>query len=224
MMKERGSNSAGVGVLLSVFSSLGRMNILDIPLTSLWACHLGRSIHTCWKPPWERLALPPLSFQRPGLSHERIDWGRLSIRHHLDVAIFCEDGVILRLVSPVGIIIFLSNTCPWVILLKRQIRTSCGFLQEHFLRFSSTIDGRKGISYTIFLSILSEPCPGLALLTKFIRRGIKSNPFLQKCRQLFSDMDELYLSLLLPFFLRADPLHSPHSTPCRRHRTPFQVR
>ena len=133
---------------------------------------------------------------------------------------------ILRLFSPVGIIIFLLISCPWIILVQKANKDFLWFffIQEHFLRYTTTLHGRNQI---YFVLCSRRPIGNPALVCLFIEsikgRGRKKSPSLQGDRKHFLLIwIDLHLYFLLLFFIQTDPLHCPHLfTHCRYLRSSF---
>ncbi len=179
------------------FFIFGRMNILDIPLTffvglGTWAGYRYIAGNRC-KRGWLYLLYfaSGLAFLTKGLIGVVFPFVIL-----LTWLSFCKRWRdILGLVSPVGMIIFLSITSPWVILAQKANKDFMWFffLREHFLRFTSTIHGRKGIFLYYIPVILFGTLPWSALLLKFIRGEIKNRT------PLFRKADGYFLTIWIIF-------------------------
>jgi 4-amino-4-deoxy-L-arabinose transferase-like glycosyltransferase len=83
---------------------------------------------------------------------------------------------IFKLFSPVGLIIFLTFTGPWLVLVQRANKDFFWFffVQEHFLRYTTTMHSRNEPFYFFIPIILVGTMPWCAFLLKAVKEsGIK---------------------------------------------------
>jgi 4-amino-4-deoxy-L-arabinose transferase-like glycosyltransferase len=83
---------------------------------------------------------------------------------------------IFRLFSPVGIMIFLAVTGPWLVLVQRANKDFFWFffVQEHFLRYTTTMHSRSEPFYFFIPIILAGTMPWCVFLLKAVKEsGIK---------------------------------------------------
>ena len=80
---------------------------------------------------------------------------------------------ILKLVSPVGILIFFAITLPWIILAQMANSDFLWFffVQEHFLRYTTKMHGRDNIFLYYIPVVLIGTLPWLAYLWGAMRQG-----------------------------------------------------
>ncbi len=114
-------------------------------------------------------------------------------------------GDILRLFSPVGVILFLLISCPWIILVQKANKDFLWFffIREHFLRYTTTLHGRN---HTAFILHSHSPIGNPPLVCFFIKspkgRCGKKSATLQGRRETVPvDMDLLHPYFLLHFFI-----------------------
>jgi 4-amino-4-deoxy-L-arabinose transferase-like glycosyltransferase len=173
--EKTGLYSAGVLSTFLYFSILGKINILDIPLTffvslATWAGYRYFA-GDCERKGWLYLLYVSsgLAFLTKGLIGIvfpfaiTIVWLLISMRWR-DV---------LKLISPVGIILFLLISCPWIILIQRANKDFLWFffIQEHFLRYATRESHRgHGIFFFVPVVILGT-LPWSAFLWKVLREG-----------------------------------------------------
>jgi len=167
--EKTGLYSAGVMTTFLFSFFLGRYNILDIPLTFFMSLAAWSGCRYFTVDPAGVVASPAAgqaetAGEKPG---RRKGWIYLM---YLSAALaFLAKGLIgvvfpfailflwlcacrrwrdiLRLISPVGSVLFLAVTLPWIVLV--QIANDdflwFFFVREHFLRYSTTMHGREGI-------------------------------------------------------------------------------
>ena len=80
---------------------------------------------------------------------------------------------ILRLFSPAGIIIFLTVAGPWLFLVQKANKDFLWFffVQEHFLRYTTTIHSRNEPIYFYVPIIIAGTMPWWAFLFKAVKEG-----------------------------------------------------
>jgi 4-amino-4-deoxy-L-arabinose transferase-like glycosyltransferase len=182
--EKSGLYSAGVLSTFIYFSILGKVNILDIPLAffvclATWAGYryfAGDGQGKRWL--YLLYLNCGLAFLTKGLIGIvfpfaiMVLWLLISKRWH-DV---------LRLFSPVGIILFLLISCPWIILVQKANPDFLWFffIQEHILRFTTTLHHRNHIFLFYIPVVLFGTLPWSAFLLKALREGIDKRPPLFK--------------------------------------------
>jgi 4-amino-4-deoxy-L-arabinose transferase-like glycosyltransferase len=95
---------------------------------------------------------------------------------------------ILRLFSPSGIIIFLAVTGPWLFLVQRANKDFLWFffIQEHFLRYTTTMHSRNEPIYFYIPIIIAGTMPWWAFLFKAVKEsGAKSVSLFASTEKLF---------------------------------------
>lgn len=177
---------------------LGRINILDVPLTffvclAIWAGYRyfcdGRK-----KKGWLYLlyVAAALAFLTKGLIGFVFPFAiiiiwLLSYRGYRDVC---------RLFSPAGLAMFFIISSPWLILVQRANPDFFYFffIQEHFLRYSSTAIHHKEQPFLYFAPIvLAGTLPWCAFFLKAVK-GTIGSPF-----GLLKNMDRRYLIIWIIF-------------------------
>ena len=91
-------------------------------------------------------------------------------------------GDILRLFSPVGVILFLLISCPWIILVQRANKDFLWFffIREHLLRYTTTLHHRNHIFLFYVPVLLIGTLPWSAFLLKALMEGVgKRAPLFQ---------------------------------------------
>ena len=174
--EKTGLYSAGVLSTFLYHSILGKINILDMPLAffvclATWAGYRYFA-GDCQKKGWLYLLYvsSALAFLTKGLIGVvfpfaiTILWLFISKRWH-DV---------LRLFSPVGIILFLLISCPWIILVQKANQDFLWFffIREHFLRYTTTIHSRDHTTLFYIPFVILGTLPWSAFLLKALREGV----------------------------------------------------
>jgi 4-amino-4-deoxy-L-arabinose transferase-like glycosyltransferase len=182
--EKTGLYSAGVLSTFLYHAILGRTNILDVPLTlfvclGIWA---GYRYFTgdCQRKGWLYLLYvgSALSFMTKGLIGIVFPFA-ITI---LWLSISKRGRDVLGLFSPVGIILFLLISCPWIILVQRANKDFVWFffVQEHFLRYTTTMHGRKGTFLYYIPVVLLGTVPWSAFLVKALKGGLERRDSLFK--------------------------------------------
>jgi 4-amino-4-deoxy-L-arabinose transferase-like glycosyltransferase len=174
--EKTGLYSAGVLSTFLYHSILGKINILDIPLTffvclATWAGYRYFA-GECQKKKWLYLLYvgSALAFLTKGLIGVvfpfaiTILWLFISKRWR-DV---------LRLFSPVGMIFFILISCPWIILVQKANKDFLWFffIHEHFLRYTTTLHARNHTILFYIPIILLGTLPWSAFLLKALKEGV----------------------------------------------------
>jgi 4-amino-4-deoxy-L-arabinose transferase-like glycosyltransferase len=173
--EKSGLYSAGVLSTFLYHSILGKINILDIPLTlfvclATWAGYRYFA-EDCQRKGWLYLLYisSALAFLTKGLIGIvfpfaiTILWLFIS-RRWRDV---------LKLFSPVGITIFLLISCPWIILVQKANKDFLWFffIQEHFLRYTTTLHHRNHTILFYVPVVILGTLPWSAFLLKALKEG-----------------------------------------------------
>lgn len=192
-----GLYSAAVLSTSLCFFFFGRMNLLDTPLT-LFVCLATWAGYRFYVGSGHRKGWLYLLYFASGLAF--LTKGLIGVIFPFVIILawlsFCRRWRdILRLLSPVGIIIFLAISCPWVILAQKANKDFLWFffIREHFLRYTSTLHGRQGIFLYYIPVILFGTLPWSAFLWQFIREGIRNRLFL------FKKGDNCFLAIWISF-------------------------
>jgi len=173
--EKTGLYSAGVLSTFLYHSILGKINILDMPLTffvclATWAGYRYFA-GDCQRKSWLYLLYvsSAFAFLTKGLIGIvfpfaiTILWLFISKRRH-DV---------LGLFSPVGVILFLLISCPWIILVQKANKDFLWFffIQEHFLRYTTVLHSRhQNILFYVLVVVLGT-LPWSAFLLKAFKEG-----------------------------------------------------
>jgi 4-amino-4-deoxy-L-arabinose transferase-like glycosyltransferase len=173
--KKTGLYSAGVLSTFIYFSILGKVNILDIPL-AFFVCLATWTGYRyfagdCQRKGWLYLLYgsSALAFLTKGLIGIIFPFAIIVL--WLFISRRWRD--VLRLFSPVGIILFLLISCPWIILVQRANKDFLWFffIGEHFLRYTTTLHNRNhNFLYYVPFVILGT-LPWSAFLLKALKEG-----------------------------------------------------
>jgi 4-amino-4-deoxy-L-arabinose transferase-like glycosyltransferase len=190
--EKTGLYSAGVLSTFLFHFSFGRTNILDMPLTffvclATWAGYRYLA-GECQRKGWLYLLYvgSALAFLTKGLIGVvfpfviTILWLLVSKRWR-DV---------LRLFSPVGMILFLLISCPWIILVQKANKDLdvlwFFFVREHFLRYTTTLHDRGNTVLFYIPVVLLGTLPWSAFLLKVLKEGVaKRGPLFKVAERQF---------------------------------------
>jgi 4-amino-4-deoxy-L-arabinose transferase-like glycosyltransferase len=182
--EKTGLYSAGVLSTFLYNSILGKINILDIPLTffvclATWAGYRYFA-ENCQRKGWLYLLYvsSALAFLTKGL----IGIVFPCVIMILWLSISKRWGNILRLFSPVEVILFLLISCPWVILVQKANEDFLWFffIQEHFLRYTTTLHHRNHMFLFYVPVVLIGTLPWSAFLLKALKEGVEKRVLLFK--------------------------------------------
>jgi 4-amino-4-deoxy-L-arabinose transferase-like glycosyltransferase len=174
--EKTGLYSAGVLSTFLYHSILGKINILDIPLTffvclATWAGYRYFA-GECQRKGWLYLLYvgSALAFLTKGLIGVVFPFA-ITI---LWLSISKRWGDILRLFSPVGMILFLLISCPWIILVQKANKDFLWFffIREHFLRYTTTLHARNHTVLFYIPIVLLGTLPWSAFLLKALKEGV----------------------------------------------------
>jgi len=188
--EKTGLFSAGVLSTSLYHSFLGKINILDIPLTffvclATWAGYRYFA-GDCQRKGWLYLLYvgSGLAFLTKGLIGVVFPFA-ITI---LWLSISKRWGNILRLFSPVGMILFLLISCPWIILVQKANKDFLWFffVREHFLRYTTELHHRNHIFLFYVPVVLIGTLPWSAFLLKALKEGVgKREPFFKAAERQF---------------------------------------
>ncbi len=173
--KKTGLYAAGVLSTFLFHFLLGKINILDMPLTmfvclSAWLGYVYLS-DSPRKKIWLYLVYlaSALAVLTKGLIGIVFPFSILALWLILDKR--WRD--IPKLISPVGILIFLAATVPWMALAQKANSEFLWFffVQEHFLRYTTTMHGKDNIFLFYFPVVLLGTLPWSAFLWQTVREG-----------------------------------------------------
>jgi 4-amino-4-deoxy-L-arabinose transferase-like glycosyltransferase len=173
--EKTGLYSAGVLSTFAYHFILGKINILDMPLTffvclAMWAGYRFCS-EDCRKKGWLYLfyVSSALAFLTKGLIGIIFPFA-ITILWLLVSKRWRE---VLKLFSPVGMILFLLISCPWIILVQRANKDFLWFffIHEHFLRYSTPIHSRHQDLLFYALVVVFGTIPWSAFLLKALKEG-----------------------------------------------------
>jgi 4-amino-4-deoxy-L-arabinose transferase-like glycosyltransferase len=175
--EKTGLYSAGVLSTFLYHSILGKINILDMPLTffvclATWAGYRYFA-EDCQRKGWLYLLYfsSALAFLTKGLIGIVFPFAIITL--WLLISKRWRD--VLRFFSPVGIILFLLISCPWIILVQKANRDFLWFffIREHFLRYTMELSHRsQGIFFYVPIIIFGT-LPWSAFLLKALKEGVE---------------------------------------------------
>jgi 4-amino-4-deoxy-L-arabinose transferase-like glycosyltransferase len=174
--EKTGLYSAGVLSTFLYHSILGKINILDMPLTffvclATWAGYRYFA-KPCQRKGWLYLLYvsSALAFLTKGLIGIVLPFAILIL--WLFISGRWRD--VSRLFSSVGIILFLVISCPWVILVQKANKDFLWFffIREHLLRYTTTLHGRTQTILFYVPIVLLGTLPWSAFLWKALKEGI----------------------------------------------------
>jgi 4-amino-4-deoxy-L-arabinose transferase-like glycosyltransferase len=175
--EKTGLYSAGVLSTFLYHSIIGKINILDMPLAffvclATWAGYRYFA-EDCERKGWLYLLYvsSALAFLTKGLIGMIFPFAITIL--WLFISKRWRD--ILRLFSPVGIIIFLLISCPWIILVQKANKDFLWFffIREHFLRYTTTFHSRNHTVLYYVPFIILGTLPWSAFLLKALKEGVE---------------------------------------------------
>ncbi|PKN10800.1 MAG: hypothetical protein CVU70_02160 [Deltaproteobacteria bacterium HGW-Deltaproteobacteria-5] len=154
---------AAATLTISIFPFiLGRINILDMPLTffvclSIWLGYLSLITEEKRYLSWLFYFTCALAFLTKGIIGIVFPFAILVI-WLIWTGRWRE---ILKLISPVGIVIFLVMVCPWIYLAQKENSDFLWFffVREHFLRFTTQMHGKAEPFYYFLPFIIAGTFP-----------------------------------------------------------------
>jgi len=161
---------------------LGRINILDMPLTfficlSIWVGYLALKERKKYLF-YLLYFVCALTFLTKGL---------IGVVFPFAILIIWLIGTgqwrnILQLFSPVGILIFLAVVCPWIVLAQKENPDFLWFffVREHFLRFTTKMHGKAEPFYYYLPIIIGGTIPWSVYLIKSCRIKILKESLFNK--------------------------------------------
>jgi len=171
--EKTGLYSAGVLSTFLYIYVLGRMNILDIPLTffvglATWAGYrymVGERSVKSWL--YLLYAASALAFLTKGLIGIIFPFAILV----LWLLVSKKGRDILKLISPVGLLILAAIVFPWIILAQKanKIFLWYFFVYQHFLRYATKIHGRYQFILFYLPVVVLGISPWIAYLIQAIR-------------------------------------------------------
>jgi 4-amino-4-deoxy-L-arabinose transferase-like glycosyltransferase len=182
--EKTGLYSAGVLSTFLYHSILGKINILDMPLTffvclATWAGYRYFA-GDCQRKSW-------LYLLYVGSAFAFLTKGLIGIVFPFAITILWlfiskrgRDS--LRIFSPVGVILFLLISCPWIILVQKTNKDFLWFffIQEHFLRYTTTLHRRDHTILFYIPIVLLGTLPWSAFLLKALKEGVEKRVTLFK--------------------------------------------
>lgn len=166
--KKTGLYSAGILTTFFFYFILGRINTLDIPLAffvclAIWTGY--RHIQQGGKGrAWIYLFYfsSALAFLTKGLIGIVFPFAILI----LWLLISRRWRAVFTLFSPVGILILLAVSCPWIILAQKANKDFLWFffVQEHFLRYTTTMHGKENSIFYYVPILIAGTVPWCAFL------------------------------------------------------------
>jgi 4-amino-4-deoxy-L-arabinose transferase-like glycosyltransferase len=175
--EKTGLYSAGVLSTFLYHSILGKINTLDMPLTlfvglATWAGYryfAGDGQKRGWL--YLLYISSGLAFLTKGLIGVVFPFAIMIL--WLFISKRWRD--MLRLFSPVGMILFLLISCPWIILVQKANKDFLWFffIREHFLRYTATSGSRNHPIWFYVPIVVLGTLPWSAFLWKALREGVE---------------------------------------------------
>jgi 4-amino-4-deoxy-L-arabinose transferase-like glycosyltransferase len=173
--EKTGLYSAGVLSTFLYHSILGKTNILDIPLT-FFVCLATWAGFRYFAEGDQRKGWLYLLYVSSALAF--LVKGLIGIAFPFAIIILWLSiskrwGDILRLFSPVGVILFLLISCPWIILVQKANEDFLWFffIREHFLRYTTTLHGRNHTALIYIPMVVLGTLPWSAFLLKALKEN-----------------------------------------------------
>ncbi|MBW2598677.1 MAG: glycosyltransferase family 39 protein [Deltaproteobacteria bacterium] len=168
--EKTGLYSAGVLTTFLFHFVLGRLNILDIPLAffvclAIWTGYRyieGKGQKKTWV--YLLYFFSALAFLTKGLIGIVFPFAILV----LWLLVSWRWREVFRLFSPVGVMILLAVSCPWIILAQKANPDFLWFffVQEHFLRYTTTMHGKENSLFYYVPIIIAGTLPWCAFLAE----------------------------------------------------------
>jgi 4-amino-4-deoxy-L-arabinose transferase-like glycosyltransferase len=196
--EKTGLYAAAVLTISGFHFFLGRINILDMPLTfficlSIWLGYLALKQQNKKYLFYLFYFVCALTFLTKGL---------IGVVFPFAILIFWliwtgQWRKILLLFSPIGILIFLIVVCPWLYLAQKENSDFLWFffVREHFLRFTTKMHGKTEPFYYYLPVIIGGTIPWAVYLIKAWKNNILKDSILGK------DSDKLLIIWLSFIFL-----------------------
>lgn len=183
--EKTGLYSAAILTTFIYHALVGRINILDMPLTffvsfASWAGYrylAGAGERKIWL--YLFYMASGLAFLTKGLIGIVFPFAIVT----LWLLLSGRWREIARIVSPVGIILLLAVCLPWVVLAQKANKEFLRFffIQEHFLRYTTSMHGRDSVFLYYVPVLILGTLPWSSFLWKVIGETVgKPAPFFQK--------------------------------------------
>ncbi|MDO9515849.1 MAG: glycosyltransferase family 39 protein [Syntrophales bacterium] len=167
--EKTGLYSAGILTTFLFHFILGRINILDIPLAffvclAIWAGYRHIQQEGKGRAWWVYLLYfsSALAFLTKGLIGIVFPFAILIVW----LLVSGRWRTVFTLFSPVGILILLAVSCPWIILAQRANKDFLWFffIQEHLLRYTTTMHGKENPFFFYIPILIAGTVPWCAFL------------------------------------------------------------
>jgi len=173
--EKTGLYSAGVLSTFLYHSILGKINILDMPLT-FFVCLTTWAGYRYFAGDCQRKGCLYLLYVGSALAF--LTKGLIGVVFPFAITILWLSiskrwADILRLFSPVGMILFLLISCPWIILVQKANKDFLQFffIREHFLRYTTELSHRNPGIWSYAPVVLLGTLPWSAFLLKALKEG-----------------------------------------------------
>ena len=173
--EKTGLYAAGVLSTFLYHSILGKVNTLDMPLT-FFVCLATWAGYRYFAGGGQKRGWLYLVYISSGLAF--LTKGLIGVVFPFAIIILWlfiskRWRDMLRLFSPVGMILFLLISCPWIILVQKANKDFLWFffIQEHFLRYTTTLHGRNHPIWFYVPIVVFGTLPWSAFLWKALREG-----------------------------------------------------
>jgi len=196
--EKTGLYSAGVLSTFLYHSILREINILDIPLT-FFVCLATWAGYRYFAEDYQRKSWLYLLYVSSALAF--LTKGLIGIVFPFAITILWliisrRWRDVLKLFSPVGIIILLIISCPWIILAQKANKDFLWFffVRKHFLRFTTTLHSRNHTILFYVPIVIFGTSPWSAFLLKALKEG-------KERRELPFKAEEKQFLLIWVFFI-----------------------
>ncbi|NWG01497.1 MAG: glycosyltransferase family 39 protein [Syntrophaceae bacterium] len=213
--EKTGLYSAGVLSTFLFHSILGKINILDIPLT-FFVCLATWGGYRYFTGDCQRKGWLYLLYVSSGLAF--LTKGLIGIIFPLAIVmlwLFISKRWrdVLRLFSPGGISLFLLISCPWVILVQKANKDFFWFffVHEHFLRYTATNGSRNHPFWFYFPVVLFGTLPWSAFLWKALKERVGEKASLFKVEE--KNFLLIWIFFILIFFFFSSSKLIPYIAP-----------
>jgi 4-amino-4-deoxy-L-arabinose transferase-like glycosyltransferase len=197
--EKSGLYSAGVLSTFIYFSILGKVNILDIPL-ALFVCLATWAGYRYFAGDCQRKRWLYLFYISSALAF--LTKGLIGIVFPFAITILWlfiskRWRDVFRFLSPVGIILFLLISCPWIVLVQKANKDFLWFffIHEHFLRYTTENSHRSHGIFTYVPVVIFGTLPWSAFLLKAFKEGV------EKRTPLFKTSEKRFLLIWIFFIL-----------------------
>jgi 4-amino-4-deoxy-L-arabinose transferase-like glycosyltransferase len=175
--EKTGLYSAGVLSTFLFHSILGKVNILDIPLT-FFVCLATWAGYRYFAGDGQKRGWLYLVYISSGLAF--LTKGLIGVIFPFVIIILWlfiskRWRDILKVFSPVGMILLFLISCPWIVLVQKANKDFLWFffIHEHFLRYTTTLHSRNQPFWFYIPFVVLGTLPWSAFLLKALKEGVE---------------------------------------------------